>query len=255
MNTLTDKIKYDRKENKLISNKYKESFMNWTDIIAMRNRIANPFQRLIISLYTYIPHRRREDYYSMYYSNKPLDIMWKADKTKNYITSDRWFIFNKYKTYSTYGQQTFECPNEIYQLIIDLTYQDLENNEQPYKNNDRLFLNITDRNTFSKYVSGIFEHFAGKHVTITAMRISFKTDYYSCGPKTLNERIAFAKEMAHSVDKQSQYMKIINFKQLSESELKSTSSSILSSSSSIPSSSSDPENQSLITDFFKTSKN
>ena len=41
--------------------------MNWNDIIAMIDRIDNPFQRLIIKLYTYIPSRRREDYYSMYY--------------------------------------------------------------------------------------------------------------------------------------------------------------------------------------------
>ena len=80
----------------------------------MRNNITDPFERLIISLYTYNPPRKREDYYLMYYSNKPLNEMSKKDKTKNYITSDCWFIFNKYKTDSTYGQQTFECPNEIY---------------------------------------------------------------------------------------------------------------------------------------------
>ena len=33
----------------------------------------------------------------------------KKDETKNYITSYRWFIFNKYKTASTYEQQKFEC--------------------------------------------------------------------------------------------------------------------------------------------------
>ena len=239
--------------------------MNWNDIITMRSRLTDPFERLIISLYTYIPSRRREDYYSMYYSNKLLDKMLKADKKINYITSDNWFIFNKYKTYSTYGQQTFECPNEIYQQIIDLTYQDLENNNLHYKNGDRLVLNIIDPNTFSKYVSRIFENYVGKHVTITSMRISFITDYYCSGPKTINERIKQAKQVAHSVEEQLQYMKILNFKPLSESELKSSSSS----SSSIPSSSSfsipssNPENQTLtlhlpdqrsITDYFKTVK-
>ena len=62
--------------------------------------------------------------------------MLKADIKRNYITSDCWFIFNEYKTDSTYGQQTFECPNKIYQQIIDLTYIDQENNEQHYKNCD-----------------------------------------------------------------------------------------------------------------------
>ena len=75
LNTLSDKINYDRQENKLISKKDKEQFMNWNDIIAMRNDITDPFERLIISLYTYIPPRRLEDYYLMYYSNKPLNEM------------------------------------------------------------------------------------------------------------------------------------------------------------------------------------
>ena len=64
----------------------------------MRNRCTDPFKRLIISLDTYIIPHWREDYNSMYYSNKPLDKMLKADKNTNYITSDRLFIFNKYKT-------------------------------------------------------------------------------------------------------------------------------------------------------------
>ena len=150
--------------------------------------------------------------------------MSKKDKTKNYITSDRQFIFNKYKTASTYGQQKFECPNQIYQQVINLTYYDKEDNEQHYKDGDRLFFNITNCNTFSKYISGIFENHAGKHVTITVMRISFITDYYNSGLKTLNERITLAKQMAHSVEEQLQYMKIVNYKPLSESELGLTSS-------------------------------
>ena len=54
----------------------------------MRSRITDPFEILIILLYTYIPPCRREDYYSMYYLNNPLDKMLKPDKNTNYITSD-----------------------------------------------------------------------------------------------------------------------------------------------------------------------
>ena len=153
----------------------------------MRSRITDLFERLIISLYTYIPPRRRKDYYSIYYSNKPLDKVLKADKTKNYITSDRWLIFNEYKTDSTYGQQTFECPNKIYQQIIDLKYQDQENNEQLYKTGDRLMLNLTDPNTLSIFLSKIFENYVRKNVTITSLRISLITDLDSSRPKNLNE--------------------------------------------------------------------
>ena len=61
-------MNYDRQKNKLILNKDKESFMNWNDIIAISSRITDPFERLIILLYTYIPPRRRKDYYLKYYS-------------------------------------------------------------------------------------------------------------------------------------------------------------------------------------------
>ena len=121
----------------------------------MESRITDLFERLITSNYTYIPFRRKEDYYSMYYSNKSLHKMLKADKNTNYITSNRLFIFNNYKTYSTYGQQTFEFPNEVYQKIIDLTYIYKDNNEQQNKYNDRLFLNITNPSTFSKFFKHI----------------------------------------------------------------------------------------------------
>ena len=71
--------------------------------------------------------------------------------------------------------------------------------------------------TLNKYVSIIFEHNADKQVTIIEMIISFITDYYSSGSKILNERIALAKQMAHQVYEQLQYMKILNYKLLSKS--------------------------------------
>ena len=37
-----------------------------------------------------------------------------ANKHKKYITCDRKYIFNKYKTDSTYVQKIVDCPDEIY---------------------------------------------------------------------------------------------------------------------------------------------
>ena len=65
------------------------------------------------------------------------------------------------------------------------------------------FFIMTDATTFSKYVSKIFEHNAGKHVIFKEIWISFITDYYCIGPKTLNEKIALEKQMAHIVGEQS----------------------------------------------------
>ena len=68
------------------------------------------------------------------------------------------------------------------------------------------------------------------------MNISFITDYWSRNPKTINEGIILAKPMVHSIGEQLQYIKILNFKQLYELELKSSSSSIPSSLSFLSSS-------------------
>ena len=105
-------------------------------------------------------------------------------------------------------------------------------------------------------------------MTITAIRISFITEYYSSGSsKTINNRISLTKQMAHSVDEQLQYKKIINYKLLTQSELKfSDLSSSISSScsfsnfSTIATSFSNDEqtltlrlpDQKLITDYFET---
>ena len=101
-------------------------------------------------------------------------------------------------------------------MIIDLTYIDQENNEHHYKNNDWLFLNITDPKCYSKYVTKIFKNYVGKHMIITSIEISFITDYYSYSFKTINGRILLATQMAHSVKEQSQYMNNLNFKLLSK---------------------------------------
>ena len=66
----------------------------------------------------------------MYYTNKPLDKDLNADIINNYITANRWFIFNKFKTYSTFERQIFEYPNKVNQQIIDLTYTDKKGNDQ-----------------------------------------------------------------------------------------------------------------------------
>ena len=54
----------------------------------MKSRMIDPFEKLIISLYTYCPPRRKEDYYSMYNSNNPLDQMFKENKNTKNITLD-----------------------------------------------------------------------------------------------------------------------------------------------------------------------
>lgn len=62
LNTIIDKIKFDKQVNKLISYKDLESLKEWKNIIAMRSILTDSFKRLIISLYAYVLLRRQKDY-------------------------------------------------------------------------------------------------------------------------------------------------------------------------------------------------
>ena len=55
----------------LVKNKL-EAFMNWDDVIKMRDNIPDTeiYEKLILYLYTYFLPRRIRDYHQMYYSNK-----------------------------------------------------------------------------------------------------------------------------------------------------------------------------------------
>lgn len=112
--TLFKQIDNITHDNLFNSEATRNSFMELDKIIKMRDRITDPLEKLVISLYTYIPFRSWLDFKLMYYTNKTLDQMKNANKHKKYITCDRKYIFNKYKTDSTYVQKIVDCPDEIY---------------------------------------------------------------------------------------------------------------------------------------------
>ena len=131
---------------------------------------------LILSLYTYFPSRQRRDYYQMYYTISTFNKAINFDKSKNYITIDKKFIFNNYKNNNRYNQQKFDCPNEIYDLII----------QSPYLNNITLYTVLPytplftvseSDNRFSMYFTDIFSKYKLKnnmnHMNILGIRKSY----------------------------------------------------------------------------------
>ena len=100
-------------------------FIKLTEIIKIGDRILDPLNKLAISLYTYIFPRRRLNFLLMYYTHKIFDQIKNANKHKSYITANRKYIFSRYKTDSTYDQKIINCPEEIYQKIIYLNYENI----------------------------------------------------------------------------------------------------------------------------------
>ena len=157
----------------------------------MKNHLTNTLEKLAIALYTYIPPRRRKNYYLMYYSSNIGDL------SKNYATPDGKFIFNNYKTFKYYGQQMYNIPNEIMAQINAMNYKDW----------DRLIPGIKQECDFSKFISGIFKRAVKKSMTIRLMRISYINFISRNSDITFKERENIAKAMGHTVEEQLLYKK------------------------------------------------
>lgn len=70
---------------------------------------------LLLSLYIKLSPRRVKDYTDMFVVKNIKDT---TDQKKNYIVlKDKIFIFNSYKTASTYGQQTIKIPDDVFTII------------------------------------------------------------------------------------------------------------------------------------------
>ena len=117
---------------------------------------------LILSLYTYFPARQRRDYYQMYYTISTLNEAINFDKSKNYITIDKKFIFNNYKNNNMYKQQKFDCPNEIYDLIIQNPNLKIQTS-YAVLTYTRLFTVSEIDYRFSMYVTDIFAKYKLKN--------------------------------------------------------------------------------------------
>jgi hypothetical protein len=74
-------------------------------------------QYVVLSLYTDNPPRRNQDYLDMYVVKK---LSKDAENNRNYYDlSTHKFIFNKYKTAKTYGQQIVDVSSELQNVIAE----------------------------------------------------------------------------------------------------------------------------------------
>lgn len=146
---------------------------------------------LLLSLYTYIPPRRIEDYVKMYcYITRPEPL----DKTINYyIQSERKFIFNTYKTshLPNYGTQEIDILDELFKIIDDYigVYKITEESS---------LLNYSRGQNLSDAIGDLFTKLINKRVTVDTIRHAYSTYQHEQDP-TVADRIDYSKKMGHSV--------------------------------------------------------
>ena len=162
-------------------------------------------QYVVLSLYTDIPPRRNADFLEMYVVKKWNKDM---DASKNYYDlSTHKFIFNKYKTAKTYGQQVFDVPNTeeapLQRVLADyLKFHPLAKG----KGKEFKLLvkadgsNLNTVNAITRILNRVF----GKKVGSSMLRHAYLSSKYGDATKEME---AEATAMGHSTAVQKEYIK------------------------------------------------
>lgn len=86
----------------------------WKDIIKKRDSLKG-IDKVLLSVYTFIPPRRLNDFELLKIVHKQP----KDDDFNYYVLSSKSFVFNNYKTKSTFKQQIIKAPAKLHNIIND----------------------------------------------------------------------------------------------------------------------------------------
>ena len=121
---------------------------------------------VILSLYVMIPPRRNQDYQYMIINGQPIDI-------NVFDMSDKTFKFGKYKTKTTYGVQTLDVPNELYNILVRYIRVKPINEFLLVDYDGRPLINHT--NSITRILNKIF----GKKIGVSMLRKIYLSSKYS----------------------------------------------------------------------------
>lgn len=207
---INDDVQNLRGENILPNNEsIKIIDLNKETIIKNLNLLNNIQDKLIYALYCLFPARREDDYRLMRITY--INDIENLDNEYNYIHIQKNklnFIFNQYKTYQKYGQQIYEVPNGLNEIIMAYIA------EKKLKEMDYLFYshkNPRDKisqSNFSSKISNTFKKVYGIPISIRYIRKSHSTYLYNIAHEkkwSTNNIKKYQEMMAHSSGESSLY--------------------------------------------------
>ena len=157
---------------------------------------------IVLSLYTHFDPRRNQDYQFMYIVKTPKQA---TDEGKNYYVVDtKQFIFNKFKTAKTHGQQVFPVPDALVSaLSLYMTHHPLLRKKGKTNGPTPLLCHLdgtplTAVNAITRILNRIF----GKRVGSTMLRHIYLSAKYD-----VSEMNETAEKMGHTSGVQREYMK------------------------------------------------
>lgn len=220
-----------------LSDRERDIYISWSTILKIHadmskkvltsddNRLQDSY--VLLSLYVLHPPRR-SDYAEMYISDMSLDdyhdrvisvsdpysnewynhsctnrlkrLTLDVEKktSKNYYVLSGYFVFDEYKTYKSYGRQVIKLSKSLNDILVNHI------NRKKLVVGDSL-LGLSYAN-YLKRLSGIFDSYVGKSVSIDILRHSYISDLIPRNV-TLNERKKISLLMGHSVTTQEIYNK------------------------------------------------
>ena len=198
--------------------KQEKNWLSWDVILAHEKRLGSEVHELVkkkslnpsewqtvlaymvLSLYTKFSPRRNQDYQFMKIVKTPKQA---EDKDSNYFVLDtKQFIFNKYKTATSHGEQVFDVPQDLVDAIL------LYCKAHPLKPTMKSpfqFLVLHDGsplpsvNSITRILNKIF----GKNVGTTMLRHIYLSHKYD-----VTEMNEDAEKMGHTSGMQHEYMKV-----------------------------------------------
>jgi hypothetical protein len=207
--TVRESIVEDRKSHEK-NDKQKENIIPMNDVNTIKNKLKEEIdelnkkktlnekeyekyiQYLLLSLYTDIPPRRNQDYMYMVVVKKRPAVM---DETKNYlIMNEKKFVFNKYKTSRTHGEQEIDIPDVLMSILTNYFKR---------RSDMKKFIEVplllhydgTECNKVN-YITRMLNKAIGKKIGATALRHIYLSDKYG---DQMKEKENDAKMMSHSI--------------------------------------------------------
>lgn len=178
-----------------MTEKQKENWLSKDEVVKIRQELFNQFvdlpdnkvkgnkvnyykvlKWLLISLYTLIQTRRSKDYASMVVVRERPS---KLDDKKNYfITSEKKFIFNVFKTNKTFGRQEIEVPIDLMKVLLMYSRYWTDENINKYNSGGEVPLLMSvdgDGLTGPQNITKLLNSAFGKKVSSSMLRHIFIT--------------------------------------------------------------------------------
>ena len=170
----------DRRNTGQKTEKEEAYWLTWEEVIKRRDELEGE-EKVLLSLYTYIPPRRAMDYGTMEINSKTAN---------SFDTETKKFVFRDYKTAGTYGEQEIPVPEELYTVLMDYLGD---------KKSGKLLTYSTP--SITKRLNKIFKP---KKISVSALRHIYDTHHFGKVKANMTDT---ARLMAHSVSQQQQYIK------------------------------------------------